>query len=919
MRVPEDSVPEEVHSSTASVTPIIDFTTSQPKITRTESSISSSVSSSTLPLSIPTYLYSTVTSQSESTPRKVEPTENYEDTVSRHYVTTPDSRLVEESATEILLTTADISAPKVTVAAVSQPRPFGFPRRNRLNQSSTTPVPELATESSRPKVSTATSRNFARSTTSVRTRSRSRSRPSNRVLIEDYSKEDVESEITRPTRRRGSNRYSPTTSSKAATTPRNRFKSSESPVVATTESARKRKRPSLRTTSEAHYVNDDETVIRIPADVNDRQSSRFSRRRSSADKDNDPQRKVASRRVSILSNSPDTPTLPTDDENGNDFIASILSSEKPTTVRTKLLIKVEDTIATNSDNDFFTNKPSTNWDNRERIPELIASNSANPYSTTINSLEDDIVTTRSNIEIKRTTTEPLVETATQQNFSEREDTVSSLLTSPIVVSETPSPHPRRRKVVRRLRPVPETTASHTESLKTNNSQEETIILRFTSPTSWIKDTETTASPSVETTIDSDYFTTQKNELITQANLDENNIVSDELTTDAKFSNFDETSDAPDFIYSTKKLTAKPDDTTGTNDYSTNIVESTTEPIVVYTIKPSRNKTESHHVRKQFIRRRPVPESTESYSDLTGIIVSLSDLNEKSSTTPIITTVDDERLSTNKELFETEKSSTSHSDENYSTIPYSETTFFDEATTVPTRRRNRIKLSRYDKTTAKVSGNVILNQEKDESEDSNSSHRQPRKFFKDSDKNSLGTNGTKEHSVKSRYHVQKQSTTTVPSVTETLIPNKKFDYAADALHRKYHTLRTTVLPNTSPSSKPSVTRLVTSVMESGTTERQRILIRRKYTSLKSGDYVPFAKLDTEDTTSSSRKTQYKFKSLNEILYSPTERNFERSTLPIEGEFLSNRNKFTTEKPGESSTIEIESVFDNIISSSKDFRK
>lgn len=206
-------------------------------------------------------------------------------------------------------------------------------------------------------------------------------------------------------------------------------------------------------------------------------------------------------------------------------------------------------------------------------------------------------------------------------------------------------------------------------------------------------------------------------------------------------------------------------------------------------------------------------------------------------------------------------------------------------------------------------------------------------------------------VRTRFYARRPVPSTEPPVTETLIPAKKFDYVADA-YRRQQSLRTTPRNQneeadsttwtslneeraevqnfvdgdyvTTPSSQPLVTRLVTSVEESATTERQKILIKTKYSSLTSNTKIPLqitiARLEHPATTASpisdtlERSTDSldesegnEDESVNEIRQGQVE----RSTLPIEGEFL-HQARFTTESH-ESSTIEIESVFNNLIGS------
>lgn len=169
--------------------------------------------------------------------------------------------------------------------------------------------------------------------------------------------------------------------------------------------------------------------------------------------------------------------------------------------------------------------------------------------------------------------------------------------------------------------------------------------------------------------------------------------------------------------------------------------------------------------------------------------------------------------------------------------------------------------------------------------------------------------------RTRFYPKRPSTSTEASVTETLIPAKKFDYAADAVHRKQQSLKTTsknidhlnsqnFIESDISTAKPLVTRLVTSVVESGTTERQRIRIKTKYSSLTSTTKIPAEYFSTAPSPV-TRDSLSDDESINEI-----RQGIERSTLPIESEFSSRRGRFTTESH-ESSTIEIESVFNNLI--------
>ena len=226
------------------------------------------------------------------------------------------------------------------------------------------------------------------------------------------------------------------------------------------------------------------------------------------------------------------------------------------------------------------------------------------------------------------------------------------------------------------------------------------------------------------------------------------------------------------------------------------------------------------------------------------------------------------------------------------------------------------------------------------------YRKPRLRLQNNEPNVENSEGLAP--IKNRFFPKRKSTTE-QSVMETLVPAKKFDYTADAYLRKQQSQRgssksrnkdeedvefqnSVDIYSTTPSSKPQITRLVTSVVESATTERQRILIRRKYSQLTSTSFIPvqtttsryerpiatsfFLKSNKRNKENLNSKDEY----LNEIPSSAsTEPSIEKSTLPIESAFLKGVGRFTTEATGESSTIEIESVFNNLISSNKDTHK
>ncbi|KZC14844.1 Acidic mammalian chitinase [Dufourea novaeangliae] len=259
-------------------------------------------------------------------------------------------------------------------------------------------------------------------------------------------------------------------------------------------------------------------------------------------------------------------------------------------------------------------------------------------------------------------------------------------------------------------------------------------------------------------------------------------------------------------------------------------------------------------------------------------------------------------------------------------------------------RPRYKVPDSLRKTISIEGTGPLDSSPDETEESNGSKprsqnfRQPRTRYGNPEEVGEDTvpDATQSPSfdssmqIRTRFYSRRPvPSSTEPPVTETLIPAKKFDYVADA-HRRQQSLRTTPrglnddtttveIQNlvdtdytTIPSIQPLVTRLVTSVEESATTERQKILIKTKYSSLTSTTRIP-----VQTTTASVPNTLEKSKdsfsgtnedeSANEI----QKGHVERSTLPIESEFLHRTAARLTTESQESSTIEIESVFSNLI--------
>ncbi|XP_076634201.1 uncharacterized protein LOC143348167 isoform X2 [Colletes latitarsis] len=128
---------EPITESVSSEAPKIDAKTEAVTTTSTTTSTTTTTTPSTTTLAS-----STVSTTSNDIVREPETEEPVSST------TTETVKLVEDSATEILLTTAPASLStlltpnaKIGAATVSQPRPFGFSRRNRPADTATTPLP----------------------------------------------------------------------------------------------------------------------------------------------------------------------------------------------------------------------------------------------------------------------------------------------------------------------------------------------------------------------------------------------------------------------------------------------------------------------------------------------------------------------------------------------------------------------------------------------------------------------------------------------------------------------------------------------------------------------------------------------------------------------------------------------------------
>ncbi|XP_043513826.1 mucin-5AC-like isoform X1 [Frieseomelitta varia] len=974
-------------------------------------------------------------------------------------------KLVEDSATEILLTTVPASLPatssapsaRIGTASVSQPRPFGFNRRNRPSaESTTTPLPP-STDQVRPKVSIS-SRNQTRSTSPAG--SRDRPRP-----------------ITERSRNRGTSRYTPPTFRVRSEVPSDAVISRElvrttEPTVGTTASAARRRlrRPSSKTIKESRNVANeledspivrivqaqpgwrrslssrsrntikvDETdsdritnikVFRKPATTNkDQARARYTRKRNNVEIG---ESEAVEEKTSSTSASKDVVTVTTSKQLMI-FNSSLDGSlvDKGSIRTTIPPTELRETTRTTNGPEIEASTQELAVEN-EVIPVTDDRLDAGQELTTIATLNDDVKLEDFDQNVVKIVF-PANNTEAVQLGEESTNAVvprrrKVLLRRRLVIShgqekeeeeeeveeeEENKPIPRRRKVIKRVRPV-QSTASTVD------------LLRSRSTTPAVDPTSTIAVETldVSTTETIDDFTGVVLETSTPetalADIDIATMAStivDNVTAVVIESSAD-TAAATESTMATKFLI----NFTEANDVSDNVTTSiptVITPSVYVDSRPSSPRLEiynrtyyldSRYVRKKFIRRRPVVSSSSEnvtdsrYSNL-----------ETSTSAPVINTKNDlTGLSKRRKTLFVRRRPVSFTTENARTmglVEKEEKKFHDEGETprdvesatsridetLSIERESEAFWSRYiapsverssstlDEKRATLQGNEeapeirsryratdppreslhsfdSLPEESEEPNDPKSRYqnfRQPRTRYRyrsvtrnreeeaeESVEESI-EDATQSSSFDSsaqlrplRFYGRRPVPSTEPPVTETLIPAKRFDYVADAHRRQQQSLRTTTprsvhdhstvvwasfseqranneirnfvegdyATTTQPTAQPLVTRLVTSVEESATTERQKILIKTKYSSLTSTTKIPLtttSSISDQSLAALSVPRRNEEQSANEI----RQEQVERSTLPIEGEFLY-QPVFTTESH-ESSTIEIESVFSNLI--------
>lgn len=998
-------------------------------VSMTFSQSSSSSSQSTTPL---TTISSTITTTENPPTQSVS---NHDESIfstktpspSYSSVNSANVKLVEESATEILLATSPSTSPstvpietttKEIFAAVSQPRPFGFTRgRSRSTSSSldsTTP-----SSSSRSKVSKP-SRNFARSSNTNQTRGRARSRVttessshvSERIRDENGFQDNSTTVSRFRSRTRGPTRGRPT-----STTPANEFNSrgrsrdksptdginsksrsrftTSSPSANRNQSSRRGRRPTSKSNIGRGSRNelDDSSIIRISTDTSPKDQSRKSRRPGKSVEE-------ASSRITnirIFKDSENVDSRSRTRQGSKRFEDSTAQasfrdlSETTSTSRLE-----EETFFSPSSSYNFAKTTGTYLKSTEEKNESrgwTGLNSIHPYYSTDIGItathpSNSVEPTRNRNFRKFTTNELSGRSSTTESTSARRRIIllrrrTGVETSTAGNDADNFPN-KQRKVIRRLRPVQEAKSSTEKQADQNQVRQ---LSRSSTPN--IEKTVYPSTTDYPSTVN-EFYTTEPVSTVFDSTPFFKELYTD--STEGKTTLLDQTtkddSTNPDYLnsrttyfdnYQTSTVPTTltiPDDFTTFHDFKTtyNIFENSrlpeTSALFEVTSPLPVKTTESPNSRYKYSRRTPTP---------TSAITNARRFPTASTSNPSVSTeADPEALAKRrKNLFirrrpssknqveqkieEKDNVSTKKTLTNSSLVGIDDfwksfntvRTFSPKASTEdpvlllhtqpmnsegeetvgPVYRRPEYRNSGNSRT---VTSELAPEQKSDDRESSLRStlsiYRKPRVRVQ-IDENSTADND--ESQYKNRFF-PKRISVTEQSVTETLIPAKKFDYVADAYLRKQQSQRggsksknkeESDLQNfvdiysTTPSSKPQITRLVTSVVESATTERQKILIRRKYSQLTSTSFVP--PQTTPDPTSFLLKRRSKDKlkneSQNEIRSDSTEASVEKSTLPIESAFLRNGGKFTTESTGESSTIEIESVFNNLISSSRDSRQ
>lgn len=805
----------------------------------------------------------------------------------------PNPNIIDDSVTEsVLRVTPTDKNSRVTIAAVSQPRPFGFPRRTRPTTASTPIITEVTQSSviglsstSRSKVSTRT-RNLTRSTTKAprtRTRTHSRNREKSVSSVDDEhikpkdetlknssdlldDQKDIQavSSSRLINSRRGSSRFrSQRTQYQDLNTKTTDFNNEI--VSSTTEYPSRRQRRPQKTTSTT--ITNDLKNYQISSEKPSRRRNSLRTLQTKFDQQTadtfDNRAEVfntinGSREPIILTSTfkPLNTRFPSFKydifESVKDDLKKITTNLKKIDDRTdKIDVRMDgpDEMTTQTENTRFLIEvtepvPTENivedetFNSFESSLTTVPSNSLSRYLTTIEDLKNDVVQTTL---LDTTTDSTITETLSyEKNTGSRTSLAATTKSTEVISTTTPITFQKTRKVQSRKRPSSTTSTltglneetKNSSRTDKNNSNRKKVAKRLRLLTEASKLNSTDLEQRENLKFNEEKPSRRRNSTKVP-------------TKDNKFTISDDSVSlrTSDKIFYIRKKTGLNSD-----DNSTPKIE----------VSDDIDKK-----RKNFLYRYRASSSQ-------------TDNNiEKNEQT-------DEKVSTSKIYDSTEK----------------------------TEDSNNLKVSKSSLGKSKFDNVNEKNYAKTQTAEGRRSRTSFRNFENETQDIENSTNKNKLN-----FSFSKSTSTTEDSVQETLIPTKKFDYFADARKRGSQLYRTTQKLNSQnysvSTTKPLVTRLVTSIIESGTTERQKISIKKKYSSLTSTTYIP--KPSTGIPHLFLRKQKEKRKNIlsNEIPrgYS-TEQSVDYSTLPIESEFLDK--KFTTESGEESSsTIEIESVFSNLI--------
>ena len=806
----------------------------------------------------------------------------------------PNPNTIEDSVTETLLTVIPTeSSTRETIAAVSQPRPFGFPRRTRpttatstISDTTRSSVTGIET-TTRPKVSTY-SRNFARSTTKAprtRTRSRTRNREKSTVDDEYLSLKDealennselqenikdtgVVSRSRSTISSRGYSRFKSQNNHSRNSNANKDIHEKESTMI--TEATNRRHRRPLKATTDSNNLEVTQAhVVSSEQPLRNRSIYRTSRVRLDQQAAGSFDTKAeAGNKINLLKETTTLPSTykPITTEAVTDKIDVYTENTEETTQteNPRFLIEVTESIPSDTTTDIFIEETFNTLESslQTTVPSFLWSS----YITTLVNSEEDIQTT--NFE---TTTESILRRSTATS-STHEPTTESILRRSTATSSTHEP--TTESILRRstdtssthepttesiLRRSTATSSTHEPTLTTANQRTRKVLLR--------KRPSTTPISIEHQTQDSN---SKRRKVVRRLRPLQNENSNLNATDTTKQENLQDVNDDGNRAKSTPS--------------------SFTSPV---TPRPSR--------RGHFIRKTTAAKNGDDVS--TPKIVSEVTNKRKNRF---------DRYRTTPQIFKNQQDVADQQD----TFDDSDSIDDDDEVKSPvtsrySSRRNKYKIQ--DSDVEESEGVSERNLGRTPSSDS----RKSRTRFRHNDTEPKDfENFMSKNKVTSRY-ISRSTTTTESSIQETLIPTKKFDYFADAAKRGNQLQKTTPKyngENTVPvsTSKPLVTRLVTSIVESATTERQRISIKKKYSSLTSTAFIP-----KNNTTTLLNLKRHKQKGkqneqlLNEIPRGfSTEQSVEWSTLPIESEFADK--KVTTEPNEESSsTIEIESVFSNLI--------